>query len=438
MRRVALASIFALQAATPAWALPGPELPLAPRVTADRDLLGRWHPLGPIVFSRTAEDGSDIWIVRADGSKLERITSSRKSDTEPTWAPKGPNIMFVRTGQSGRSDLYAMNLTAGRPTLFLEDGSSPAWSPDGSRIAFVRTVEGNTDIYSVAADGSDLVRVTTDPAVDTEPTWGPGGARLTFASDRDGDFDIYSVDPDGSNVQAFTEDTIDQRNPWDFWSWRDIGYDQGPETDPVWCLQDIGVPAVIPGTPSQCSDPGIHSYAVGTWSPFSWVAVAPNGATHLWVWATKGKQATFGRRSDADPAVRPASRSVVGALTRAAGDINIGLLGAQTWVETNGSTAGADESPTGLITVASTLCLVDAAQQSVATAATCDAGAGTGSTSVYADDNELALARDTGLGFCLWANFDDFWGEREVRFGESLDPSTCTGSDARSATQSAW
>ena len=77
------------------------------------------------------------------------------------------------------------------------DGEAPSWSPDGSRIAFARTVEGNTDVYSVAADGMDLQRLTTDLGVDTDPWWGPDGSRVTFASDRDGDFDIYTMDADG-------------------------------------------------------------------------------------------------------------------------------------------------------------------------------------------------------------------------------------------------
>ena len=43
--------------------------------------------------------------------------------------------------------------------------------------------------------------------------------------------------------------------------------------------------------------------------------------------------------------------------------------------------------------MAPSLCLVDADEPSVASGATCEAGSGSGSTSVYADDDEIAFAR---------------------------------------------
>ena len=417
-----------------------PGLPLSPRppVRAALDTSTRWHWLGPIAFARTADGDADLWIVRANGTRLERLTSSLKDDTQAAWMPTGAVITFVRTGNSGRSNLHTMHVRRGRPSLFLRNGTAPAWSPDGSRLAFVRTVDGNTDLYTVAADGSDLVRVTSDPAVDTDPAWGPGGTRLTFASDRDGDFDIYTAAPDGADVRALTADAIDQRNPWDLWTWRDIGYDQGPADDPVWCWQTIGAPEPVPGTATSCADPGKHSYAIGTYGPFLRLETGSNGISHLWAWAVGDDlRLTSGRKDDSDPAVRPATQAVVRRLTRAAGDIEAGLVGAQAWVDTNGTGTGADESPTGLITVAPSLCLVDADEPSVASGATCDAGTGSGSTSVYADVDEISLARDTGLGICLMAIYREVGGWRAM-FSTTGTPSDCTGMQARSATSHSY
>lgn len=436
MKRLITLVTLVLVVPTPALAGTEPSGPLTamPRA-ADND--PGWRAYGPIVFVRTGDGDSNLWSVLADGSKLRRLTSSRKADTEPAWSPRGATIVFTRSGH-GRSDLYTLSHKGGRPELLLEDGSAPAFSPIGGTIAFVRTVDGNTDLYTADADGTDVVRITTDPGVDTDPAWGPGGTRLTFASDRDGDFDIYSADPDGADVRPLTDDVIDQRNPWDLWTWRDIGYDQGPDGDPTWCWQTIGVPSVVPGTPTSCANDGVHSYSVGTWGPFARLEPAPNGTSHLWGWAGDDLQLTFGRKTDSDPAVRPAGRAVVRALTRAAGDIDLGLTGAQAWVAANGSGAGADAGPSGLTTEAPTLCLVDADERSSSIATTCDAGAGTGSTSVYADADVIALARDTGLGLCLWNAYRRSGSDWLALFGVTDRGRDCTGTDARSAISLSW
>lgn len=54
------------------------------------------------------------------------------------------------------------------------------------------------------ADGSDLERLTNNPASDGLPVWSPNGSRIAFASDRDGDFEIYTMASDGSDVKRVT------------------------------------------------------------------------------------------------------------------------------------------------------------------------------------------------------------------------------------------
>ena len=44
----------------------------------------------------------------------------------------------------------------------------PAWSPDGQQIAFSA---GETDIYVVDKDGSNLINLTNHPAFDYRPHW---------------------------------------------------------------------------------------------------------------------------------------------------------------------------------------------------------------------------------------------------------------------------
>jgi hypothetical protein len=118
---------------------------------------------------------------------------------------------------------------------------------------------------------------------------------------------------------------------------------------------------------------------------------------------------------------------VVAHLSRAAGDLDVGVRAAQAWVDANGS---GTEAPG--------LCLVDDMEVSSVTTSTCDAGVGTGSTSVYADADTIALARDTGLGTCLWAVYRSFWVDWEAQFGTTAIAGNCTGQLATQATASGW
>jgi hypothetical protein len=68
------------------------------------------------------------------------------------------------------------------------------------KIVFVSARDGNNEIYTTNADGSNITRLTNDPGNDGQPAWSPDGTRIAFTSDRGGSFEIYIMNADGSNV----------------------------------------------------------------------------------------------------------------------------------------------------------------------------------------------------------------------------------------------
>ena len=79
------------------------------------------------------------------------------------------------------------------------DGACPSFSPDGRHIAFASNRDGNFEIYAMAADGANPVRLTEHLALDVEPAWSPDGTRIVFRSDRTGNAEVYVIDVGETN-----------------------------------------------------------------------------------------------------------------------------------------------------------------------------------------------------------------------------------------------
>jgi Tol biopolymer transport system component len=74
------------------------------------------------------------------------------------------------------------------------DDTEPAWSPDGARIVFVSTRSGGSNLYLMNADGTGVVALTGN-AGGFEPSWSPDGSRIAFArTTRLCQFDVCAAD----------------------------------------------------------------------------------------------------------------------------------------------------------------------------------------------------------------------------------------------------
>jgi Tol biopolymer transport system component len=126
-----------------------------------------------------------LFIVRAKGGRVRRLTPWKLNAEHPTWSPDSRWILF---NLSPDGTIEAMRPNGRKRHTILParegfGGHKPWFSPDGSRILFMCETQGtlpeptadhNEDICVMDANGSDVVNVTNTPGtLENWPSWGP-------------------------------------------------------------------------------------------------------------------------------------------------------------------------------------------------------------------------------------------------------------------------
>ena len=150
------------------------------------------RPTLDVAITGMAERGATVGLeLRRDGVAF--VPATLTVDVEPADAVTvtGSSLLLLRAGTF--------------PLRVIADGDTARATLTvvaPPRIVFDAVVGGNRDIYSVALDGQELQRVTTNAADDAQPT--AAGGTIIFSSRRDGNAELYAIAPDGSGERRLS------------------------------------------------------------------------------------------------------------------------------------------------------------------------------------------------------------------------------------------
>lgn len=182
-----------------------------------RDVYPAWSPNGRFIAYTSDHSGNwDIYIISSDGEGTPRqITDDPGPDESPAWSPDSQHIAFV-SRRGGAWGIFIMSAD-GSSVQRLTDPAirhiAPTWSPDSQSLIIASDLNYlDFELYRLDLTTGQLIQLTDNRNMDSSPVWTPSGTVL-FESDRDGDPQIYRMAADGSDVQRLTFMAGPNRDP---------------------------------------------------------------------------------------------------------------------------------------------------------------------------------------------------------------------------------
>ncbi len=171
---------------------------------------------GKIAFRSDRSGQRDIFVMNPDGTEVTNLTNTPlRNESFPVWSPDGTRIAFTAPGATTMAQVWVMNADGSDEQMLTTHAfecQNLSWSPDGTRIVY-SLLNPTTDLRAVNADGSNdrfLLQNPTDGWVET--CWHPDG--LVGLVGRNGGAvgvqeDLFLLAPDGTlgaNMTALSTD----------------------------------------------------------------------------------------------------------------------------------------------------------------------------------------------------------------------------------------
>jgi Tol biopolymer transport system component len=163
-------------------------------------------------------------------------------ERDADWAPNGTRIVFasnrggawnIWSAAADGTDLRPLTSASGRNV-------NPRYSPDGSTILFLSDRSGKDEIWLMNTSGGAVVPVGFVPVRVSSPAWAPNGTTIVYSGCTGETCNLYTIARDGSTFSQMTTGAFTDMTP--AWSPTAIVFssNRGGSGIGIWSVQPNG------------------------------------------------------------------------------------------------------------------------------------------------------------------------------------------------------
>jgi len=178
-----------------------------------------------LAFSSSRSGDPEIWVADVTGANPRRLTNFKGPDVSPVWNPKTNAQIAWCSGRTGLPQIYIMDSDGGDIQRMTDGGyaTSPSWSPNGQFLTFAWDrkygpgAPGGQDIYVMDIASKKWLQLTHDAGRNDFPSWSPDGRHIVFEREQGGQSEIWTMLADGTEQHPLTQSG---NNSMPNWSWK--------------------------------------------------------------------------------------------------------------------------------------------------------------------------------------------------------------------------
>lgn len=143
-----------------------------------------------------------IWHIAAGTGEAQPLTRDSETYSVLSLDQEARSLVSTQIKEDFRLRIFPMeNAAEGR---VLAEASRAAFSADG-KILFSSVMSGNSEVWSVSADGTERRQLTNDLADESAPVVSQDNASIFFVSNRTGEAHCWRMNADGSGQTQVTQ-----------------------------------------------------------------------------------------------------------------------------------------------------------------------------------------------------------------------------------------